>query len=366
MGALSYKPTRTVRKLANALRELSQSDLGELSLGHTLADDVKNIPVQGARTDSEIKKAKREARQLIGRASDSGTVRDLERKIETVDRKLINSLSQLSRNTSDQADAKEETARIARNALALKRKEESDNLQSRQREQILAEESACIGYVFRGNVELNGDDHAGLSAEALNDAASGAPQADAALSFPIQANQGTVDAPSHVNHVGWDDGLHPKITTSKGTVVDGDVGAPLYRMSGSPVTAIAGTITWDTTTTVLMDDTTGVVAGMAIRKDDDGILFEVVSVVEDTSVLIKNPHGHSIPTGAGASSVSDLPVFDSKGWLKLTLSLDVDAGATKNYVDAEKVDATVSIATITKPLDFSDVADKTLDVPIIA
>ncbi len=327
-------------------------------------------------------------------------------------------------------DLTDEIGRVNSTVLTTKRTESKNNATAHQQQTKLFTQTDCLGYALRGNIELRGINPDGLSAAVLNAAASGAPQADVDVTCPIQANAGTLDVPNYINHVSWPHSIHPKITTTKGTVADAQIGAPLYRQKGAAVDTVIGTATWgvdawaDTTAyvaddvvensaagapgtniyvctgagtsagsggptgdtsgitdgsvtwdyvgpgaeAVLLTDTTTVpvTAGRALRKDADVILFEIHTVLEDVVAVLRNPHNHTLPSGAGATSITDLPVFNDDGDLSLTLSLDVDEGATKTYVAAEKVDVTVSIGGIVKPMDYSDVADKTLDVPIIA
>jgi hypothetical protein len=67
--------------------------------------------------------------------------------------------------------------------------------------------------------------------------------------------------------------------------------------------ALAGTWTWNGTTTVLATNTSGVVAGDFIRLDTSPTLFfQIQTIVANTSVTILNPGAATIPTGAGGSS----------------------------------------------------------------
>jgi len=220
------------------------------------------------------------------------------------------------------------------------------------------------GAALVGNILLAGADVAALSAAALNAAVAGSVTVD--LVFRLQHNVGTDAVPSYQQHTVWPTGLVPKIVSSKDTVADADIDAPLYYLKTVTPAAIAGTVTWDTSTTVLMTDTTDVVAGKAIRQDADGQWFEAVSVVEDTSCLIANPHGLSIPTGAAASSLSDIPSFGYDGIMILTVVIDTDEGSTKTYVDGENMKLTVDLVALTKPLDFSAVVAGIANIPIVA
>ena len=67
--------------------------------------------------------------------------------------------------------------------------------------------------------------------------------------------------------------------------------------------ALAGTWTWNGTTTVLTTNTSGVVSGDFIRLDASPTLFfQISGIVPNTSVTILNPGAATIPTGATGSS----------------------------------------------------------------
>lgn len=66
--------------------------------------------------------------------------------------------------------------------------------------------------------------------------------------------------------------------------------------------AISGTITWDTTVTVLTTVTTQLSVGDWISQDADGQAFKITAITSATSVTIENPRGLTIPAGASASS----------------------------------------------------------------
>lgn len=70
------------------------------------------------------------------------------------------------------------------------------------------------------------------------------------------------------------------------------------------VTAQALTVdwTWNGTTTVTTTDTSDVAVDDFIRLDSDEQFFQIQSIVPNTSVVISNPGGATIPTGTGASS----------------------------------------------------------------
>jgi hypothetical protein len=297
------------------------------------------------RLDSSIMElsSKQKASETLNAAEGvkrKGVIRKVQHDLRSLSARLevLNgSLQQAARN-----------ANTARNSLA-------NSIASRQAE------SESIGALLVGNVKLSGADAAELSADdaatGLNNLAAG--EATAALTFSLAKVVAGIES----NHAGWTANFHPKISSTKGTVVDGDVGAPSYYYGSAP-TAIGGTVTWGGTTTVTMTDTSDITVGMAIRRDDDHQWFKVLSIVEDTSVLIENPHGLTIPTGAGASSVGNLPVFDELGNLNLTMVIDTDDGSTKTFLDGEKQDVTVDISTITAPIDLSGVSALTLDIPI--
>ena len=71
------------------------------------------------------------------------------------------------------------------------------------------------------------------------------------------------------------------------------------RYSVGSITTPAGTWTWDGTTTVLSNDTSGVAVNDMIRRNSDSGMFRIVSIVANVSVLIGNPDALVIPTGAG-------------------------------------------------------------------
>jgi hypothetical protein len=64
---------------------------------------------------------------------------------------------------------------------------------------------------------------------------------------------------------------------------------------------LVGTWTWDGTTTVLSDDTSGAQAGDFIQKSQmEGPALEIGTVNAGVSVVLLNPHHAVIPTGSGA------------------------------------------------------------------
>jgi len=85
-----------------------------------------------------------------------------------------------------------------------------------------------------------------------------------------------------------------------------------YFEGNVQISWLKGTWTWNGTTTVTATDTSQISNGDWIRLDSDGQWFEVVSFVPNTSALIKNPTGASIPTGATGSSFS--PDVHESGW----------------------------------------------------
>lgn len=74
-----------------------------------------------------------------------------------------------------------------------------------------------------------------------------------------------------------------------------------FPSGGSP-SAIAQTLTWDGTPTVTTADTSGLSVGDHIRLDSDGGWFTIGDVVTDTSLLVLNPLGLTIPSGSTQSS----------------------------------------------------------------
>ncbi len=86
------------------------------------------------------------------------------------------------------------------------------------------------------------------------------------------------------------------------TVDDSELTPP----TGPTVDALAATVTWDGTATVVFSSTVEVGAGVWIRLDSDEQWFQIASV-DSGSVVITNPNSLSIPSGAGGSSKSLLP-----------------------------------------------------------
>lgn len=83
-----------------------------------------------------------------------------------------------------------------------------------------------------------------------------------------------------------------------------------------PLTSLAAVYTWNGTTTVTTPDTSEVVAGDWITLNSDGALFEIESLVVDTSVTLVNPESLPIPSGATDSSKAtrSLPVESALDW----------------------------------------------------
>ncbi len=318
-----------------------------------------------------------------------------------------------------------EIQNVSVTSQTLTNRERRNNNTAGSRLDRLSSESACIGRAMLGYVFVAGSDAAGQSAAALNDAVAGDATVD--LTWVLRSKGGTPSAPLTTDHIGWPNGLHPKISSSKDTVTDADIAAPSYYQGVLPI-AIGGTATWGAlpawaastaysvddvvensaagggdnvyvctvggtsagsggptgddaaitdnditwkfvgkgTLGVLMTDTTGVLVGGAGRLDSDRQWFEFTAVETDVVAVIKNPHSHTVPSGAGASSVGDLPVFDEDGQMTLTTVLDTDDGATKTWIDAENQKLSVDVSTLTAPIDMSAVSPKELNIPIIA
>ena len=73
-----------------------------------------------------------------------------------------------------------------------------------------------------------------------------------------------------------------------------------------------------------------------------------------------------MPSGTSASSVGVLPEFDIYGTVAFTLTLDLDAGATKTYAADDFLSLIIDLSGIVKPLDLSDLVAKTLIIPVVA
>jgi len=73
----------------------------------------------------------------------------------------------------------------------------------------------------------------------------------------------------------------------------------------------SGTWTWDGTTTVLATDTSGVAVDDWIQLDASQPLFKVLSIVANTSVLIQNTLGLTIPIGTGVLAASPVNLSEA-------------------------------------------------------
>lgn len=86
------------------------------------------------------------------------------------------------------------------------------------------------------------------------------------------------------------------------TVDDSELTPP----TGPTLDALAATVTWDGTLTVVLSSTVEVGAGVWIRLDSDAQWFQIESVGAGSAVIL-NPNSLSIPSGAGGSSKALLP-----------------------------------------------------------
>lgn len=84
--------------------------------------------------------------------------------------------------------------------------------------------------------------------------------------------------------------------------------------SGSGITAITATLTWNGTLVVITSDTSELTVGGSIRLDSDGKWFVVGEITPNVSVFLANFGGFTIPSGSTQSSIagssfstSDLP-----------------------------------------------------------
>jgi len=109
------------------------------------------------------------------------------------------------------------------------------------------------------------------------------------------------------------DGLVTTGVDNKVSIRDSDTNDPIEtasneqiygRLTASGSGALSGTWTWDGTTTVLSDDTSGVAVGNFIRNATDMQLFEITSITPNVSVTISNPGSLIIPTASGAEEVA--------------------------------------------------------------
>lgn len=71
------------------------------------------------------------------------------------------------------------------------------------------------------------------------------------------------------------------------------------------VTTLAGTWTWNGTTTVASTDTSGVVVGDWIKRDDFSPIFKITAIAVNVSVTIENPQNLTIPSGTGAKKTQE-------------------------------------------------------------
>lgn len=78
----------------------------------------------------------------------------------------------------------------------------------------------------------------------------------------------------------------------------------VYGRITSSATPIAGTHTWDGTTTVLSDDTSGLTTGDYVRQSSTEPAFKILSITPNTSFVIDNSKSLTIPTGSGLEDVS--------------------------------------------------------------
>ena len=106
---------------------------------------------------------------------------------------------------------------------------------------------------------------------------------------------------------------------------DNEIGGLQQTRITSPVEQLVplqGRFTWDGTTTVLTNDTTGVEVGDFIQLNEDGQSFEILSIVPNTSVEI-DADGKVIPTGPSQRPPPALP-FPAFQWNLGTDDLAVD------------------------------------------
>jgi len=76
---------------------------------------------------------------------------------------------------------------------------------------------------------------------------------------------------------------------------------PFNDICAVPSSTLATDLVWDGTTTITTTDTAGITEGSTLRLISDGNWFNVVSVVDNTSITIL-AEGRTIPTGSGASA----------------------------------------------------------------
>lgn len=135
----------------------------------------------------------------------------------------------------------------------------------------------------------------------------------------------------------------------------------IYGRVTSSTAAQSGTWTWNGTTTVASDDTSGVVTGDFIAQSATGPFFEITSISANVSVTILNPSSFTIPSGASA--------------YKLTLTLSyftLPAGVQTAYTFTGSVDILVKYLESTslydepfQPMDefgsFAEIIDVDVD-----
>jgi len=124
---------------------------------------------------------------------------------------------------------------------------------------------------------------------------------------------------------------------------DGDlleVNQPVAFRTSRPIST---NLTWASTTTV-----TGATAnpdlkvGYFIKKDSDGQWFEI-SVISGNNITVFNPHGWTIPTGAGASSYSatfaEIGVFGAPAGLRTVISSNLVSVPNASLIDFQVMEA---------------------------
>jgi hypothetical protein len=348
------KNAETTKTRLNSLDHLQGGQRNDIN--STISKNVK-LGEQLSQQQSEIAKTtalKKSLHNLSGRATTltkkvDGLVTDMARDVGR-------GLQQLKEDTrANKLDTKKELSHLTSVVSTIDRNlRAADSSDSRIRSELRGLYAAIAG-----NVVISGDDDAGQSAATLT--AAGAGSVEVLLTFRLQMQYGA----DFLDHLGWPSFIHPLITMSE-NVLDGTVGKPSYYYLSAPKAA-AGTVTWPggsgATAVVTMDDTTGLDVGAALRPDSDGHWFEVISMITDTSATVANPHGLTLPTGAEASSIGNLPRFDVNG--RMTLHVLPDVGG-KTYLDGEDLGATADISALVKPFDLSAVASKALSIPIIA
>ena len=81
--------------------------------------------------------------------------------------------------------------------------------------------------------------------------------------------------------------------------------------------ALATTLTWDGTLTVITADTSELAEGDWVWLDSDAQWFQIETLVVDTSLTLLNPYSKTIPTDSGPSSKAQIsfPVETTVDWL---------------------------------------------------